>query len=802
MRSPKRRRVWRLKRAGEINANPSVIEQRASTFAAIGTESGPATLVVTRKDMGLNHWAIMPATSRIDSAAIELAKTVAGRIEEVDDAPDLSFAPKVVQLRYRKSDSGIRSTQAGVDLSEVSRTLGDVMPAGSWVATTARSPRMFERGRWSRWLAFRMGMRRPTHHSTARKALVCTVWAGAQDTKDAASILEAVASKLPGFDLEVRTARLSRWPLALGLLTLALAAIAGYVLAGAHELATQGGVNVFVAAAALTGTGGVLTAAGLLPTLQTRVRKGLTSARLPAASALLVPPRRPKKSRADVINPDDEGSEGSYPLHPGAFFLGPHIPASLVAPHSGTMSGESSSASRGVVLPMTRRIGPMIGTAETGQCVYLPARDMAAGVFISGRPASGKSVLARNIAGWSMLERVHPSGLKHFPGQRNTIVYFETKAEAATELLGNAAAIGDRVMPVVLANPTSAAIDLFAVPGTIAERALHFVNAMQYAFADGSIRDESFRTLRIVFTGALGISDDMAREVPGVRLGASPVYYASVLIGAHGDELGVDLAAQVRATAERDRATGREGTDAQLAWESLVLMYGPKVTASARAALQRAPGNKVDQLLSLDHYFAPARPKITWSQVLDNHWAVLVFTGPDTAGNMLESNVSQLMSSLLMFSLRYNIERHCAGWEEQGRAVTIFADELKALAGASPEVIVWLRNQGRSYGVHLVFATQYPEQLSPEVRSAVMSFSMLIAFTQGTAAVAREVVEDFAGDGTEWEVKDVLELPPYHAIVRANVDFRRQPPFGFTSAYFAGNLMELAAAQGYHIATT
>src|SRR5699024_10285520 len=139
---------------------------------------------------------------------------------------------------------------------------------------------------------------------------------------------------------------------------------------------------------------------------------------------------------------------------------------------------------------------------------------------------------------------------------------------------------------------------------------------------------------------------------------------------------------------------GHKHSDYTLAWEALALMYGPGVTPSQRAGLQRAPGNKIDQLLVLDHYFSPARKKVTWRQVLEGHRAVTVLTGADSAGNIMEANMQALMASMLMFSLRYNIERTCAGWEEQNRWVSIFADELKDLAGATPDIITWLRDRG------------------------------------------------------------------------------------------------------------
>src|SRR5699024_4036588 len=113
------------------------------------TTSGPATLVVTRDEDGLTHYAIMADTTRIDSAALSLAQCVAGRLDPQEEPPDLRFGPVVGQLRWKRTHVSIRNTQSVADLSEVSRILGDTLPVDSWVAAVVRGPRIFESRRWS-----------------------------------------------------------------------------------------------------------------------------------------------------------------------------------------------------------------------------------------------------------------------------------------------------------------------------------------------------------------------------------------------------------------------------------------------------------------------------------------------------------------------------------------------------------------------------------------------------------------------------------------------------------------------------
>jgi hypothetical protein len=161
----------------------------------------------------------------------------------------------------------------------------------------------------------------------------------------------------------------------------------------------------------------------------------------------------------------------------------------------------------------------------------------------------------------------------------------------------------------------------------------------------------------------------------------------------------------------------------------------------------------------------------------------------------VDDRLSGQMSSLLMFGLRDAIMRSCNGWSAQGRSVSIFADELSLLAGSSPEVVTWLRNQGRSYGVRPTLATQYPEQLNDQVRMAVTGFSTIVAFAQDNVRVAEELARDFAADGTPWLGADVVNLPPFTTIVRSSVGQQRQSAFTMSVTNFEADMAGFVAAQ-------
>ena len=780
---------WQLTRAGNIDVNPTNIEQRAQTFAS-GSKS--ATLVTTMDDNQMRHYLSIPYSSSANNAGMNLAQTVAAQLNVTDEGPDLTFAPHVAQLRWVKSTADISSTQVNVDLTQLSKILGDSMPDGSWVAATVRNATRMERSRWSNWLAYRMGSRRPTHHSTKKESQVTTLWAGAQSPAAARDLASALAAALPGFDIGTRPVIVSRFPTMALFFLFAIAFgglgffaedvssfFTGFDFDNLGALVTEMHKLWFLLSGAFAALA-ALTGARILPVRAVRVHRGLTRGRLPKAGHRIIPPRKPKTVDSHIVGAEAREDGGAYPLVPTGFMLGAHIPAALVAPHAGSLSGESAAKARGVPRSMMDPIGPFIGNSVDGRPAFLPAFDAGRGLAVFGRPGSGKSVLIQNVYAWSSMERVKPTGIHGSPGRNNALVYFETKLDGARKSYAWSKGLGDTTAMVEISNPDSFAIDLFDVPGNVEERAIHFTNALKYAFADGSIQDESFRTLKVVLTGGLVVDDEIVARVERLDKGRSPIYYAAVLMGRNGDEMGQQLSAAIHDAERLDPSN----IDLKLAVDALALMYGPTVSTSQRANFQRAPGNKLDQLLALEHFFSPQRRKFSWQQLLDQHVSAIILTGRDSMGNMMESNMESIMSSLLLFSLRYNIERHCVGWEEANRWVSIFADELKDLAGSSPDVVTWLHDRGRSYGVRLALATQFPHQLDEQVRQTLFGFPNLVSFVQSNTRVASEVAEDFASGGSEWSGGDVLNLETYQAIVRGSVGQRRQEPFQFRSIYF------------------
>ena len=92
----------------------------------------------------------------------------------------------------------------------------------------------------------------------------------------------------------------------------------------------------------------------------------------------------------------------------------------------------------------------------------------------------------------------------------------------------------------------------------------------------------------------------------------------------------------------------------------------------------------------------PGRRTVSWRQVLTGHRSVVLNAGAAGNGPQVNDRLTKYLSEMLTFSLREAISVTCTGWREQGRSVSVFADELALLAGSRAEVLAWLHDAGRS----------------------------------------------------------------------------------------------------------
>lgn len=829
--------AWVLSRAPGVEVNPTLATQRANLFATKTAGLASTTLLLRREQQTMRGYLItadhspahtdsdgLPVTVGSRRAAVDLAYAVGARAvpteipvgldlgnwarNEAGDATGKRGRNVVGWLVYESGSSVARDPQVNADPTETARLLANTLPDGSWVAVTIRKPSKKERTRSQRWLSHRLSTAVPNHHSLSADAVVVSVYAGGPDKAAVRSYLEATRSAMPGFDVITRSrvathaSTLMPWLLG-GLVSLAAAGLTTVNrlprLAGLADVAAPTAVS-------LTCLGGVMLAVGVLRFLGVLPSAWRRTQAMARECRFRPPPRRlgrPRPPRPAVTTGDQQipAYDGEYPLHPAAFLAGPQVVIGVVAPHAGAESGERQTRARSAPPALLQRVGPLIGDTDHGPA-YLSARDQEGQTALAGRAGSGKTQLVRSLFGWASVERMHPCGLPGFPGAANTLVAFESKGTGLPHYQAWAEATGDTIEVIDLADPSSLAIDLLDVGGTVFDKATFFVNALKYYFGDQAIGDQSFETLLGVLPAALLINPELAGLVPDLNPNGSAIYYVHVLLGGRGDDLGRALAAELAAESIRPDADPAHRDVLREAVLFMSPLYGPNATPASRRNLQQAPRNKFRQLIELESWWTPTRPKTSWREILTGHRAVVINTGLSPTGVMVEDTARAQLSAFLMYSLRHAIQRVCAGWQRQGRSVSLFADELALLAGATEDVIAWLKDQGREYGVRSYLATQRPAQLPEKVREAFLNFSTLITFTQESNTAATEIAKEVSTEEGEWTGPDILQLRQYTAVVRTHVDKTRHDAFTIRVRNFEADRSAFAQQQGYPMSTT
>ena len=780
-------RAFQFTKAGQIHKSPTDIASEAA--AALAGAPDGATFVTSKSEDGtLQHTFVTADSPAQESVAFALAQAMAAASNEVDDVPDLVSARAVAELVVDGSVTPSQDTQAGADFTTLARIIGNLLQPGEWVAVSVRKPsRSGETKKQVRWLDHH-GQR--THHSRLSGAVVVSMFAGASTSRRAVEVASRVAAGIPGFGLRVTARPVSVAPAVMAWMALAGAGFAAAVLGVTTGWLAPLLAAVGTAVAAVGAAGAFASFRGLLPSASRTVREHLRWGLVPTAPRRVLPPKPP---RAERVRYDKEGVlhtepefTGDYPLSPSAFLVGPHIPVALVAPHSG--SSAAVTAARHAPPEMRVANGPAIGVID-GEMTYLDYGDLWAGVSVLGQAGSGKTKLLEHWFGTMLRDRTR--GVVGAAPVGHSMIAFDTKGDglATQQYQAWAEHVGDQNLTVfhVLDQAGHDGIDLFPVlPGEDIDMwARKVVSALVYIWGEDSIGARSFDTLRRVLEAGLAISDSphlvWQIESASLPVGASPFLYADVLLTNRGDQVGVELATAIKNAAADKHDANRAGF--AYVWERLAPIYGDGKTQAQRAQLVDAPRTKIAALMSAEHWWS--RPnRRTWSDLLSSHTAVVLNTGIGPSGTLPDDRLREDMSGLLLYTLREDIRRTCVGWFDQGKAVSIFADEVKHIANTNDRVIRALRDDDRALGVRCVFATQTPETLTPEVRRTFLGFGTLVMFRQEERNTVNELVGDLTLSGEGWTSADIVNLPRFHAIVRATAGGRRQEPFMVTVPSF------------------
>ena len=424
-----------------------------------------------------------------------------------------------------------------------------------------------------------------------------------------------------------------------------------------------------------------------------------------------------------------------YPLHRSSLPVAPTALIGLATPTGATVTGATRAPDE-----LTGPDGPMIGRDVEGRAVRIPVRELYGGIAVVGEPGSGKSNLLHGLLGQIAAGRR--------PGQ--VIIDFEVKGSDSIPILKRL--MGPRLAVCRPADPSGPMIDPTGAGGPW-ERAGRFSDLMAQALGETAVGPRSRMQMKDAAGLAMMLTEtDQGRELAskaGLEAG-SWLQAASELLGAAG----IPQARRWAAAAAR--------LDGQ-AVERLGLGLGANgkpVTADGRLAEQLgAPMNKLDALGRHPAVWAPRR-RLTWRDVLERGLMVVV----DLSGLDDQANV---VGAMMLESLRAALIDVCEGWGAAGRTVTVCCDELSVLAGSGPRCVEWFREQGRSYGVRPLFATQNAGQLDERLARSLLGFRTLVSFSVQAPSVASQVAESLGQSDGAWTAAQVAAIARYHAAVRA-----------------------------------
>lgn len=371
--------------------------------------------------------------------------------------------------------------------------------------------------------------------------------------------------------------------------------------------------------------------------------------------------------------------------------------------------------------------GPLLGYDADGRRVAMWADAMFGGIALFGEPGGGKSNGMHGIIAWAA--RHHQAG--------DLMVDFESKGADSIPILNR---LSPGMTLVDVNDPSTPMIDILGM-GSPARKAERFAALMRAALGDQQIGPQSRIQLRDAVYLALeaGHAKDLPRrcQAAGARMPRGWVECAARLLGRQGVR-------EARALA-RAIMLARDNPDVSAAVSRLNLNTDPEsgrpqMRDGELATYLRAPMNKMDLLASAPWLYTPRRRTLTWADAIHRstshadarlvvNLGASVRTDRDGRHHDLDDDARRLIGALLFRSLKDEIVASCDGWQTAGRHARLFVDELTDVmggdaqnAGGNSDILSWLREKGRAYGVEMTVGTQNTGQLSGNLLNSVTGF--------------------------------------------------------------------------------
>lgn len=477
--------------------------------------------------------------------------------------------------------------------------------------------------------------------------------------------------------------------------------------------------------------------------------------------------------------------------------------------------------------------GVYLGEDQNGRSCYVDPTQLHGGVSIVGEQGSGKSVLTYGFIQWADLNRATTE--RKVWGWDSRVISFEMKddkgvkaAQRFDERHQLQKQWAEHYNPNMrlrrvsyLADPESPCVDMLGIyEGRNAKATAESIAAtMQYSFDKGDIMNDSLDFITGAFTIAVAVTRyelaldkaaksrhvdegervymkmrQMEQQFPGAgqtQQQRSAIGWAVVALCASDGQTG---SARALGQVCRTLAQTTHGEDMQYAAKAAEQLYGRvetngkglRFTVSDRDLLSRvrSSSNKVKQFLGCEHLFTAKRTKYTWEMVLrtpgDYHFVFAPVITKDGRKCQLPERMDRILGAWTMYRLWNTMSATCQQWgEEEGKHTMIVCDELSMLANADSRILATLHEQGRSYGLIPVFATQYPDQLPDNLLTSFMGYSTFISYNTSNNQVAEQVAARLTdSDGEDgWRAGAVVNLQKYCAAVRTRTPVQIQPAF-------------------------
>jgi hypothetical protein len=219
-------------------------------------------------------------------------------------------------------------------------------------------------------------------------------------------------------------------------------------------------------------------------------------------------------------------------------------------------------------------------------------------------------------------------------------------------------------------------------------------------------------------------------------------------------------------------------------WIAEFESWTDKYKAEALPAIQ----NKVGQFLAasvIRNIVAQVKSTVEIRKIMDEGKIFIVNL---SKGRIGEDNM-RLLGGMIIARMQMAAMERVNILEEDRRDFYLFVDEFQNFANESFASIL---SEARKYRLSLTVAHQYIEQLSDEVKAAVIgNVGTLLAFRVGSTD-AEFLEREFA---PQFTAEDLVNLPKYNIYLKLMVDGVATPPFSATTlppmAKFSGNAQKV-----------